>query len=69
MGIFSRENTSTGWDTVMLQGTKRDWRLRGAVTAGGKQRGKKPQAGTPFSVFNTTAKAPLQGRSIEIPGG
>lgn len=51
MSIFSRENTSMGWDTVMLQGTKRDWRLHGAVIAGGKQRGKKPQAGTPFSVF------------------
>jgi len=50
--------------------TKHDWRLHVAVTTGGKQLGKKPQqAGTPSYMFNSTAKARLRGRSIEIPGG
>lgn len=34
--FFKRDNTGMGWDTAMLQGTKCDWRLYGAVTAGGK---------------------------------
>lgn len=72
MSVFSRVNTKMGWDTVMLQGTKRGWRLHSAVNAESKQQGiKKPRlAPSPPlpRMFNTAAKAGLQGRSIEIPG-
>lgn len=73
MSVFSRANTKMGCDTVMLQGTKRGWKLHGAVNAESKQQGKKKTRLAPFPplphMFNTAAKAGLQGRSIEIPGG